>query len=88
MINGTVTNTTHSTTNSTHGGIDGTIDWLPPGPVAVKPEYPVIYMNVPEAALTLSNYIKTIGWTLDGASSAKQGNEHAVELWWAEIAKE
>lgn len=54
----------------------------------MKPEYPVAYLQIPEAALTISNYIKSVGWVLDGATSAKQGNELAVEAWWAEIAKE
>lgn len=66
------------TTVDSEGGTDSTADWLPPGPIAVKPEYPVNYLTIPEAVTTISNYIKSVGWTLDGASSAKQGNEKAV----------
>lgn len=82
--------TDNSSTNiiNTAGGTDGTTSWLPAGPKAVKPEYPVAYLSIPQAALTISNYIKSVGWVLDGATSAAQGNELAVERWWAEIAKE
>ena len=76
------------TPTATVGGVDGLLDWLPPGPIPEKPEYEVTLMNVPDSVRTLSNYIKSVGWTLDGAANNSQGNEKAIERWWAEIANE
>lgn len=70
------------------GGVDGYMDWLPPGPIPVKPEHDIDLIKIPEAALTLSHYVKSVGWTLDGSRSAYEGNERRIEQWWAEIADE
>ena len=55
--------------NETSTNTDDGSDWLPAGPIAVKPEYDLTYLQIPNSMLTLTNYIESVGWVLDGANS-------------------
>lgn len=69
------------------GGIDGSTEWVPPGPTPTKPEHLMNFMYLPHHKHE-SSYILQVGWVLDGEDVPGRGNDKAVQKWMDEIADE